>query len=340
MGIFPPMSAPADFADLRRRAESGSPVPLALVAAESPSGLAALAEAASLGIADPVLVGPAEAIRSAIDAAGITGLEGARIVAAADPEAAARRAVELVHAGEAAVLLKGALRTDQLLRAVLDRDTGLRTGRLLSDVLLYEDTVSGTRRLVGVTDGGINPAPDLDALRAIVENAVAVFRALGFRRPKVALLSATEAVSEAVASTVNAREVAAWAAASLPDADVAGPLALDNALLPAAAEAKGITGPVAGRADIMVAPSIEAGNILGKGVKYLGGSITAHVVVGARVPVLIPSRVESAEDKLHSIALGALVGGALHPAGEGAGGGGASRADGAGEVDRGEAPRG
>ncbi len=131
--------------------------------------------------------------------------------------------------------------------------------------------------------------------------------ALGWDRPRVALLSATEAVTESVPSTVTARAVADWAADALPNADVAGPLALDNALLTSAAEAKGITGPVAGRADIMVTPSIEAGNILGKGVKYLGGSITAHVVVGARVPILIPSRVESAEDKLHSIALGVVT---------------------------------
>jgi phosphate butyryltransferase len=216
--------------------------------------------------------------------------------------------VALARGGEVSVLLKGALRTDQLLRAVLDRDRGLRTGRLLSDVLLYEDTLSGDTRLVGVTDGGINPSPDVEALKQIVANAVEVFHALGFVRPRVALLSATEAVTEAVPSTVAARAVAEWAASSLDDADVEGPLALDNALLPAAAEAKGMGGPVAGRADIMVTPSIEAGNILGKGVKYLAGSITAHVVVGARVPILIPSRVESAEDKLHSIALGLLVG--------------------------------
>ncbi|MFP4624152.1 MAG: phosphate acyltransferase, partial [Gemmatimonadota bacterium] len=221
--------------------------------------------------------------------------------------ATARRAVALARSGEVAVLLKGWLRTDQLLRAALDRETGLGTGRLLSDVLLYEDTLAGETRLVGITDGGINPAPDPAALIQIVGNAVDVFRALGFERPRVALLSATEAVSEAVASTVAARAVAEWAASELPAADVDGPLALDNALLESAAREKGIGGPVAGRADIMVAPSIEAGNILGKGVKYLGGSITAHVVVGAAVPILIPSRVESAVDKLHSIALGVLL---------------------------------
>ena len=301
------MAAPRSFQELRDRARAGSPVAVAVVAAESASALRAVAAAASDGFARPVLVGDPAGIRGAIEDAGIDGLEDARFVPAEDDEAAARAAVALVRDGEVGVLLKGALRTDQLMRAVLDRDDGLRTGRLLSDVLLYEDTLAGATRLVGVTDGGINPAPDREALQQIVANAVEVFMALGWERPRVALLSATEAVTESVPSTVTARAVADWAANAMPHADVAGPLALDNALLTSAAEAKGITGPVAGRADIMVAPTIEAGNILGKGVKYLGGSITAHVVVGARAPILIPSRVESAEDKLHSIALGVVT---------------------------------
>jgi phosphate butyryltransferase len=301
------VTAVSGFEELRRRAASRGGVPVALVGAESESGLRALAAAVEEGIARAVLVGDEAATRGAIEAAGLVGLGDARYVAAASPDEAAAAAVALARKGEAAVLLKGALRTDQLVRAVLDRERGLRTGTLLSDVLLYEDTLSGASRLVGVTDGGINPLPGVEALQQIVANAVAVFRALGFDRPCVALLSATEAVSEAVPSTVAARAVAEWAAGALADADVDGPLALDNALLLSAAMAKGIGGAVAGRADILVTPSIDAGNILGKGVKYLGGSITAHVVVGARVPVLIPSRVESALDKLHSIALGALV---------------------------------
>lgn len=295
------------FEELRRRARDAGPLPVAVVAAESRTALRALAAAVDEGIAEPVLVGPSAAIDAGVDAVGRGSLEGARVVDAADGEEAARVAVALARSGDVRVLLKGALRTDQLLRAVMASEAGLRTDRLLSDVLLYEDIVSGTRRLVGVTDGGVNPAPDAAALRQIVSNGVEVLRRLGHERPRVAILSATEVVTDAVASTGLAREVAEWAARHLPAADVAGPLALDNALLPSAAEAKGITGPVAGRADLMVAPCIEAGNVLGKAVKYLGGSLTAHVVVGATVPILIPSRVESAEDKLHSIALGVLV---------------------------------
>jgi phosphate butyryltransferase len=304
------MTALSGFRELRDLARRLGPVPVALVGSDTASGLAAMAAAAADGIVAPILVGDVDATRDALSAGSIAGLEGARLEPAAGADDAGRIAVRLARAGEAAVLLKGSLRTDQLVRAVLDRANGLRTGRLLSDVLLYEDRLAGRPRLVGVTDGGITPEPGVAELQQIVANAVTAFAELGFRRPRVALLSATETVSEAVPSTRAARAVAEWAATAIRDADVDGPLALDNALLPAAAAAKGIGGPVAGRADIMVAPSLEAGNILGKAAKYLAGSITAHVVVGARIPILIPSRVESAEDKLHSIALGVVVGAA------------------------------
>jgi phosphate butyryltransferase len=300
------MPAPATFEEIRSRARAGSAVPVAVVAAESHSSLQALAEATKEGFARPVLVGPLDRIRAAIARAEIRGLDDARYVDAPDDEEAARTAVAMARGNEVRVLLKGSLRTDQLLRAVLDRENGLRTQRLLSDVLLYEDRLSGATRLVGVTDGGINPNPDPDALKQIAANAVDLFRILDWDRPRVALLSATEVVTESLPSTGAAREVAEWAAGNLTQAYVQGPLALDNALLESAAAAKGITGPVAGRADILVAPCIDAGNVLGKGVKYLRGSLTAHIVVGGRVPILIPSRVESAEDKLHSIALGVL----------------------------------
>jgi phosphate butyryltransferase len=309
------MTAVGGWSDLLDRARAAGPVPVALVGASSESGLRAVAAAARAGIAEPVLIGDPRRAGPVIADGEFRGLGSARFIEV-DGESdgsdrAAAVAVALAAAehaaGRAMVLLKGSLRTDQLMRAALDRERGLRAGRLLSDVLLYQDTLSGRARLVGVTDGGINPSPDVEALKQIVANAVEAFRALGFDRPRVAMLSATEAVSDAVPSTVTARAVAEWAAHALAHADVDGPLALDNALLAAAAAAKGIGGPVAGRADIMVTPSIDAGNILGKGVKYLAGSITAHVVVGARVPILIPSRVESAEDKLHSIALGVLL---------------------------------
>jgi len=315
------------FAQLEEEARRRGPGTVAVAGAASATALAALDAAVRDGMAGAVLVGDVDGALAVIDGDGLEGLRDARLVPAPDDEVA-RRAAALAGAGEADVLLKGTLRTDQLLRAVLDPDHALRTGRLLSDVLLYEDTLSGGTRLVGITDGGINPAPDADQKRQIVANAVAVFRALGFERPRVALMSATEAVTDAVPSTVEWRALAdeARAAAEAPGAaaarqssggadpsaafaraEIFGPLALDNALLESAARAKGIDSPVAGHADLMVVPNIEAGNLLGKAVKYLAGSVTAHVVVGATVPVLIPSRVESALDKRMSIALGVLV---------------------------------
>ena len=213
----------------------------------------------------------------------------------------------MAREGDVEVLLKGHLRTDELLHAVLNKDTGLRTGRLLSDVLLYEDTLAGETRLVGITDGGLNVLPNLEQKQQIVRTRSRSCAAWGCRRPKIAIMSATEAVSASVPSTEDALRLTQMAeAGQFGEVDLFGPVALDCALLESAARAKGITHPVAGHADCMVVPNIEAGNLLGKAVKYLGGSQCAHVVVGAKVPILIPSRVESVDDKVNSIALGVL----------------------------------
>lgn len=296
------------FAELRAAAAALGPRRVAVVAADDLVALTAIADAVELGLAHAILVGEAAAIAARAQAAGLRALvAAAEIVDVADVGEAAQVAARMAGEGRVDILLKGHLRTDQLLHAVLDKTVGLRTGRLLSDVLLYEDTLSGTRRLVAVTDGGLNVAPDIEQKKQIVRNAVEALHRLGFARPRIALMSASEAVSEAVPSTVEARQLAEMGAAgAFGEAEIFGPLALDNALLREAAEAKGITHPVAGRADCMVAPSIEAGNVLGKAVKYFGGSQCAHVVVGAKVPILIPSRVESAQDKLNSIAFGVL----------------------------------
>lgn len=296
------------FGALLGRAQASGRRRVALVAAEDAAALAAVAAADELGFLEPVLIGAEERVRGLLSEHGLVALaRNAEFVHEATPEGAAQRAVALARDGWVEVILKGQLRTEQLLRAVLAPE-GLRTGRLLSDVLLYEDRLGRESRLVAVTDGGINVAPDLEAHAGIVANAVGLMRSLGWASPRVALLSATEAVSESVPSTVRARELTERAeAGEFGECEVFGPLALDNALLESAARAKGIASAVAGRADVMVVPNIEAGNILGKAVKYLGGSACGHVVVGAAVPVLIPSRVESREDKLNSLALGVLV---------------------------------
>jgi len=257
----------------------------------------------------PVLVGDPEQIGRAMpDTATAAILQHAESVPTRSPDEAARTAVRLAVEGKAQLLLKGHIRTDQLLHAVLDKQHGLPREGLLSDVLIYEDSLSGTRRLVAVTDGGLNVLPTLEQKKQILMNAVNAFHRLGFVRPRVAVMSAVEVVTPAIPSTGEAQELTAMGArAEFPDCEVFGPLALDNALLEWCARAKGITSPVAGHADIMLVSNIDAGNLLGKAVKYLGGSACAHVVMGTRVPVLIPSRVESAEDKLNSIAFGVVV---------------------------------
>ncbi len=294
-----------NFAELRRRAKPMGPRRVAIVVADDEVALTAADGALHLGLALPVLIGNEQKIRAQAQTLGLSELIAAAEFVSA--ENAAEVATEMARDGLVDILLKGHLRTDELLRAVLDKVSGLRTGRLLSDVLLYEDRLTGDCKLVGITDGGLNVLPNLEQKKQIVENAIEVMHSLGLARPKIALMSATEAVSDSLPSSVDARELTALGeAGDFGDADVFGPLALDGALLESAARAKGISHPVAGHADCMVVPNIEAGNLLGKAVKYLGGSQCAHVVAGARVPILIPSRVESVEDKVNSIALGVI----------------------------------
>jgi len=293
------------FAQLRQQAHRVGPKRVAVVVADDEVALHAAEGALSLHIAIPVLIGDAKKIRQKASLLGLDSfLDRAEIIDAAD---AASTAVQLAREGKVDVLLKGHIRTDELLGAILNKETGLRTGRLLSDVLLYEDTLSGCTRLVGVTDGGLNVAPTLQQKQQIVKNAIEVMNSLGITRPKIAIMSATEAVSASLPSTVDAQALTHMAAnGEFGDAEVFGPVALDCALLKSAAEAKGIKFAGAGQVDCMVVPNIEAGNLLGKAVKYLGGSQCGHVVIGARVPILIPSRVESSDDKINSIALGVI----------------------------------
>jgi phosphate butyryltransferase len=295
----------ATFLELRRRAQELGPMRVAVVVADDDVALMAAADALQLGIARPILIGDGRKIWAKAEALGLIDLmDAAELVAASD---AAPIAVEMARAGNVDIILKGHLRTDELLRAVLDKTAGLRTGRLLSDVMLYEDVLSGERRLVGLSDGGLNVAPTLEQKKQIVQNAIEVMHSLGLARPRIAIMSASEVVTESMPSTLDAQALSNMGAAGeFGEAEVYGPLALDNALVESASKAKGIDSPVAGHADCMVMPNIEAGNLLGKAIKYLGGSQCAHVVVGAKVPILIPSRVESSDDKVNAIALGVI----------------------------------
>jgi phosphate butyryltransferase len=293
------------FSELRLRAHALGPQRVGVVAAEDEVALTAADAALQLGIAIPVLIGDERKTRMMVDALELCALrDKAEFV---DADDAALVAVHMARDNVVDLLLKGHLRTDQLLRAVLDSKAELRSGRLLSDVLLYEDRLAGNLRLVGITDGGLNVSPSVEQKKQIVQNAIEVMRSLGRGRPKIAIMSAIEAVSASVPSTVDAKALTEMGdTGKFGDAEVFGPLALDCALLESAAQAKGIAHPVAGHADCMVVPNLEAGNLLGKAAKYLGGSECAHVVAGARVPILIPSRVESVDDKLNSIALGVI----------------------------------
>jgi len=236
--------------------------------------------------------------------------DGFEIVEAADPVQAAKRAVELCSSGHGEVLLKGSVSTAALLHAVLDEHSLLRTGRLLSDVVLFVDDRDSTSRLVLCSDGGVNIAPNLKQKVQIVRNAVWVAHRLGIEWPKVALLSGVERVTPDMASTIDAVALAKMASYGdvITGCTVDGPFALDNAISPEAARIKGIESPVAGAADILIVPSLENGNILGQALMYYAGKTLAHVIVGARAPVLICSRADPVEAKLSSIALGALCG--------------------------------
>ncbi len=300
-----PMKLISTFAELRRCAQAERPLRVGVVVADDEVALSAAASALHMGIAVPVLIGEQAAIRARLESLALRELMiNAQYFDAGD---AAALAVELARDGEVDLLLKGHLRTDELLRAVLDKSAGLRTGHVLSDVLLYEDNLAGATRLVGISDGGLNVLPTLEQKKQIVENAIAVMRCLGLAPPKIAIMSATEAVGDSVPSSVDAKRLTEMCeGGEFGDAQVFGPLALDGALLESAARAKGIEHTVAGHADCLIVPNIEAGNLLGKAAKYLGGSQCAHVVAGAKVPILIPSRVESVEDKVNSIALGVL----------------------------------
>jgi phosphate butyryltransferase len=293
------------FVELRQRAQSAGPKSVAVVVADDDVALTAAEGALNLGIAHPVLIGNERTIRDKAEQLKLNALLAeAKFVAAKDP---AGTAVQMARDGNVDVLLKGHLRTDELLNAVLRKENGLRTGRLLSDVLLYEDALSGRRRLVGISDGGLNVLPDLGKKKQILQNAVEVMRSIGLECPKMAIMSATEVVSTSLPSTIDAQAlVDMCAAGEFGNVEVFGPVALDCALLRSAAEAKGIKDKAAGYADCMVVPNIEAGNLLAKAAKYFGGSQCAHVVVGAKVPILIPSRVESADDKVNAIALGVI----------------------------------
>ncbi|MBL8669322.1 MAG: bifunctional enoyl-CoA hydratase/phosphate acetyltransferase [Alphaproteobacteria bacterium] len=261
--------------------------------------------AAEAKLIEPILVGPPQRIKAAAEAAklDITPYE---LVATAHSHDSAARAVALVRAGEASAIMKGSLHTDELMAEMMRADTGLRTGRRISHVFLM-DVPTYPRPLL-ITDAAINIYPTLEDKRDIVQNAIDLARALGTERPRVAILSAVETVTPKIASTIDAAALCKMAdrgqiAGGLLD----GPLAFDNAVSTDAARTKGIVSEVAGRADILVVPDMEAGNMLAKQLTFLAGAEAAGIVLGARVPIVLTSRADNVKARLASCAVAVLT---------------------------------
>lgn len=293
-------------ADILAAARAGGRKRIAVAAAQEHSALEAALDAKAAGIAEPILIGDLEAIRAMARELG-ADLSGVRLIEEKDYAKAAAVAVALVRSGEADVLMKGVLDTSILLKAALNKENGLNAGRLTSHVAVMESP--HYHKLFIVTDAAINIAPDLQGKLDIISNAVQVSRALGVEKPKVALLAAVEKVNDKMPCTVDAAVITVMnRRGQVKDCIIDGPLALDNAISAESARIKKIVSEVAGDADVLVAPDIEAGNLLYKALLDLGGAKGAGIVAGAAKPIVLTSRADSRETKLASIALAVLAG--------------------------------
>jgi phosphate acetyltransferase len=267
--------------------------------------LAAALDAARIGLIRPILVGPVARIHAAAAKAGLS-LDGIEIVDTAHSHAAAEESVRQVRLGKAECLMKGSLHTDELMGAVLDRETGLRTSRRISHCFIMD--VPGHDDVIIISDAAINIAPDLAAKVDIVQNAIDLAHALGAGEVRVAILSAMENVNPKVPSTIEAAALCKMAdRGQITGAILDGPLALDNAIDPEAARMKQIVSPVAGRANVLIVPDLEAGNMLAKSLTFLANADAAGIVLGARVPIMLTSRADSVETRLASCAVASLV---------------------------------
>ena len=294
-----------NFADVLQAVKELPPRKVAVAVAQDDAVLEAVQGAREQGIADFILVGDKEKILALASTMNIN-LEGLEIVHQPDDRQAAYDAVALVSCGRADVLMKGLLNTSDLLKAVLDKEVGLRTGRVLSHAAVFE--IPGFDRLINITDGGMNIAPTLQQKADIIQNSVALAKAMGISPAKVAVLAAVEVINPDMPATLDAAALAKMAdRGQIKGAIVDGPLALDNAVSLEAAKHKGIISSVAGQADILLVPTIEVGNALGKSTMYFAKGKMAGLILGAAKPVVVTSRADSHEGKILSIALGALL---------------------------------
>jgi len=290
---------------LLERCLSLEPVPSAVAYPCEASALAGAVEAAEKKLIVPILVGPAAKIEEIAKSAGIN-VKGFEIVEAADGHTSAAKAVGLVREGRAEVLMKGSLHTDELMSAIVSREGGLRTGRRISHAFVLD--VPTYHKVLIVTDAAINIAPTLEDKVDICQNAIDLAISLGREQPKVAILAAVETVNSKMPATLDAAALCKMAErGQIKGGILDGPLAFDNAISKDAAKTKGIKSEVAGDPDILLAPDLEAGNILAKQLSFLANADSAGMVLGARVPVILTSRADSVRSRIASCAVAAMV---------------------------------
>ena len=294
-----------DLNELVDRARALGPARIAVVEAHDPDVLESLAEAEPMGLADSILVGNPSKIEAAAKKVGYS-LRSETLIVTPGEDASIRQSIDLVREGQADLLMKGKVTTANLVRGILDKDHGLRTGNQLSQVVVFQ--VPHIPRLMLMTDGAINIAPTLAQKADITRNAIMVAHALGIAEPKVVLLAALEFVNPDMPATVDAAALVQMnRRGQITGAYLEGPLALDVPLSRFAAERKNIQSPVVEATDVFIAPDIEAANILYRAILYFAQGKSGGIVVGAKVPLVLLSRAETPETKIHSIALALLV---------------------------------
>jgi phosphate acetyltransferase len=298
-------SGTGKYEQLLVRCRSLEPVPTAVAHPCEETALAGAIEAADKGLIVPILVGPRAKIAEVADASGIR-LGQTRIVDAPHSHASAAKAVELVRLGEAELLMKGSLHSDELLGAVVARETGLRTSRRVSHVFIMD--VPTYHKVLIVTDAAINIAPTLEDKVDICQNAIDLAVSLGLKEPKVAILAAVETVTSKMPATIDAAALCKMAErGQIKHGVLDGPLAFDNAISKEAARIKGIKSDVAGDPDILLVPDLEAGNMLAKQLSFLANADSAGLVLGARVPIILTSRADSVRSRIASAAVAMLA---------------------------------
>jgi phosphate acetyltransferase len=290
---------------LIKAAQTEATIKVAIVHPCDDVSLEGAVEAARLHLIEPILVGPEERILRAAELAGLD-ISAMEIVTSIHSNESAAKAVELVTAGRVEALMKGSLHTDELMGAVVSRQAGIRTARRLSHCFIM-DVPNHPNALI-ITDAAVNIAPTLDDKVDIVQNAIDLAHAMGVSEVRVAILSAMETVNAKVPSTIEAAALCKMAdRGQITGAVLDGPLALDNAISPAAVAIKNIASPVAGRANVLVVPDLEAGNMLAKSLSFLAGADAAGIVLGARVPIILTSRADSLLTRLASCAVAVMV---------------------------------